>query len=43
MKNDEENKLNAFWETPEITVLNVNEKTEYGPGADNLDDNFINS
>jgi hypothetical protein len=30
MKNEEENKLNEVWETPEITVLDVNEKTEYG-------------
>jgi len=30
MKNREKNKLNEVWETPEITVLNVNEKTENG-------------
>ena len=30
MKNNEENKLNEVCETPEITVLNVNEKTELG-------------
>jgi hypothetical protein len=36
MKNNEENKLIDIWETPEITVLNVNRDTENGasPGPD---------
>jgi len=32
--NEEENKLNEIWETPEVTVLNVNEDTENGEGLD---------
>jgi hypothetical protein len=30
MKNNEENKLNEVWETPEVIVLNVNKDTELG-------------
>jgi hypothetical protein len=32
MKNEKENKLNETWETPEMTVLNVNENTKFGVG-----------
>jgi hypothetical protein len=38
MKNEEENKLNEVWETPEVTMLDVNKDTNYtgkhGSGAD---------
>jgi len=31
MKNEKESKLNEVWETPLITILDVNEKTEGSP------------
>jgi len=40
MKNNEENNHNEVWETPEITVLDVNEKTENGLN-DSSDDHDI--
>ena len=43
MKNNEENKLNEFWETPEITVLSINEETEYGVNGENFDLGYANS
>ena len=43
MKNDEENDLNEVWETPEITVLSINEETELSPGNENMDDFTENS
>ena len=33
MKGEEENELNEIWESPEVTVLNVNGNTEAGANA----------
>lgn len=43
MRNSEETKLDEVWVTPEITMQNVNEKTEGDPtiGDDGLGDGLF--